>query len=270
MMKLKWQNSIKSASQIQKLILPKQNEIEELFPNHFNYYNPKYELSGDFYWVQKIGDLKLIAVADCTGHGVAASLLTICCYNGLNLAVKQFGLKSPAMILDKVNDIMNDFMQEHGRNYHDMGMDIVLCSIDEKNKTLTYSGASRPLYIISDRLQISLHSNVKRYLQSSSNPLFKIKGSCYSIGSSSDNFKLEEHTIKYQKGDQIYLSSDGFSDQYGKVSNKRFQSVNMIKLLLSIQNEDMKEQHQIITQTFNLWKDDVEQTDDVTILGVRL
>lgn len=267
---LKWQDCLKSAGRIQNVILPKESEIAKSFPRHFNYYNPKYEVSGDFYWVQHLEHLKLIAVADCTGHGIAASLLTICCYNGLNLAVKQFGLENPARILEKVNELVNDFIQEHGGSYHEMGMDIALCAIDEKKKILTFSGARRPLYIISDKLQISSSKNTTRFTQGQSKPLFKVKGSPFSIGSLSKKFKIQEHTISYQDGDLVYLCSDGFSDQFGGISDKRFLSTNLINLLLSIQHEEIQEQHRIIAQTFNLWKNDTEQTDDVTLLGFKL
>ena len=90
---VKWRDSLKSAGKIQSAILPKESEMTKIFPDSFNYYRPKYNVSGDFYWAQNLEDLKLVAVADCTGHGIPASLLTICCYNGLNVGSQAFWIK---------------------------------------------------------------------------------------------------------------------------------------------------------------------------------
>lgn len=266
----KWQECMQSAGRIQSVILPNQIEINSIIPNNFNFFKPKYSVSGDFYWVQTFKDSKLIAVADCTGHGIAASLLTICCYNGLNLAVKQFGLREPKEILEKVNQIVLDFMKEHNREHFDLGMDVIICSINEREKTLKYAGAKRPLYIVTEGLDITDDENVSCYKQLAGNPLYKIKGSLYTIGSANKNIELVEQTIKYKSGDLIYLSSDGYADQLGGPLDKRFKSLNLIQLLTSIQDESMADQHKILAETFSIWKGDAEQTDDVTILGVKL
>lgn len=266
----KWQETLKSAGRIQSVILPKTAEVKKIFPDCFNYYRPKYSVSGDFYWVQNFKNSKLVAVADCTGHGIPASLLTICCYNGLNLAVKHFGLRKPAEILRKVNELVTDFMKEHDRNLYDVGMDIAICSIDEKKQTIKYVGAKRPVYLISNKLNIDPEASVRKYDQKQSRSLYRVRGSLYTVGSLNEDVKLEEHQIKYESGDLLYLSSDGYSDQFGGIIDKRFKSQNLIQLLISIQNESMEEQKRILAQTFSLWKGDTEQTDDVTLLGIKL
>lgn len=267
----KWHSYLKSAGRIQSVILPKKEQISAMFPRSFNYYRPKYSVFGDFYWMQYLGDKKLIAVADCTGHGIPAALLTIFCYNGLNLAVRYFGLREPAEILLKVNELVTDFMQEHGRVNHGLGMDILLCAIDEKSKEIKYAGARRPLYIVTPKLRIDAAESVQEYsLSEKYNSLFRIRGSLYTVGGCHNNFELKEHTINYRKGDIIYLTTDGYSDQFGGNYDKRFKSRNLIRLLMSIQHEEMRDQEQIIAQTFQSWKGITEQTDDVTLFGIRL
>jgi len=266
----KWLDYLKAAGEIQRVILPKALELNGIFPENFIYYNPKYSVSGDFYWAQDFGDSKLIAVADCTGHGIPASLLTICCYNGLNLAVKQYGLRKPKEILEKVNELVLNFMQEHGRSHYEVGMDILICDINKKDNTIKYSGAKRPLYIVTNELDTVPIENVKIYNQELEKTLYKIKGSLFTIGSKNKKLELREETINYKSGDMIYLSSDGYGDQFGGPSDKCFKSLNLIQLLISIQKESMIEQKKIIAQTFSDWKGTTEQTDDVTLLGIKL
>lgn len=266
----KWQDSLNSAATIQSLILPKSSDLDKMFPKNFNYYQPKYSVSGDFYWAQDFGDTKLIAVADCTGHGISASLLTICCYNSLNLAVQSYGLKKPKDILEKVNELVLTFMNEQKKSHNEVGMDILICSINEKEKTIKYSGAKRPLYMITKKLNIDSNAEVKQYSQKKGNSLFKIKGSLFAVGSANEKASLQEYSIKYNDGDLIYLSSDGYSDQFGGPLDKCFKSFNLIQLLISIQADSLKEQKEIISNNFSLWKGATEQTDDVTLLGIQL
>jgi DNA-binding response OmpR family regulator len=267
----KWLDYLQSAANIQSLILPKTTDINKLFPENFMYYRPKYSVSGDFYWAQDFGDTKLIAVADCTGHGISASLLTICCYNGLNLAVQHYGLENPKDILEKVNELVLTFMCEQGKSHNEVGMDILICAVNEKEKTLTYAGANRPLYIITEDLKISsTDAEVKEYSQKQGNSLFKIRGSHFTVGSTNKKSTLSEHTITYNSGDLIYLSSDGYSDQFGGPSDKCFKSYNLIQLLISTQKESLEEQMHIVAENFSLWKGATEQTDDVTLMGIGL
>jgi DNA-binding response OmpR family regulator len=237
----KWLDYLQSAANIQSLILPKATDVNKLFPKNFIYYRPKYSVSGDFYWAQDFGDTKLIAVADCTGHGISASLLTICCYNGLNLAVQHYGLENPKEILEKVNELVLTFMCEQGKAHNEVGMDILICAINEKEKTVNYAGANRPLYVITEELNInSADVEVKEYRQKQGNSLFKIRGSLFTVGSTNEKSVLQEYTIKYKKGDLIYLSSDGYSDQFGGPSDKCFKSYNLIQLLISTQKESLE------------------------------
>lgn len=245
--------------------MPKKSEISHLFPDNFIYFQPKFSVSGDFYWIQNFGDIQLIAVVDCTGHGILGSLLIICCYNVLNLAVQQYGLRKPKGILDKANELILIFMKEHERTHNEVGVDVVVCDVDQKSKSITYAGAKSLLYLITNKVDAVIGERIKKYTQKFGKPLFKVRGSNFTIGSKNEQMELEEYTINYESGDMLYLSSDGYSDQFGGPSDKCFKSTNFINLLLSIQNESLREQKSILAYNFNLWKSETEKTDHVTV-----
>jgi DNA-binding response OmpR family regulator len=268
--KKKWTDYLQSAANVQIAILPRKSEISHLFPDNFIYFQPKFSVSGDFYWIQNFGDIQLIAVVDCTGHGIQGSLLSICFYNVLNLTVQHYGLRKPKEILEKANELVLIFMEEHERTHNEVGMDVVICAIDQKNKSITYAGAKSPLYLITNKVDTVVCEKIKKYSQRTGKPLFKVMGSRFAIGGKNEKFEIDEHTIKYKSGDMLYLSSNGYTDQFGGPSDKCFNSLNFTNLLLSIQNEKLREQKSILTYNFNLWKGETEQTDDVTLLGIKL
>lgn len=265
-------DSLERAKMVQKVILPSDNEMNELFPEHFIFYSPKDTISGDFYWARNIDGIKLIAVADCTGHGIPAALISMVCYNLLNSTVDQHGLRNPAEILIKVNSLIVEFMSAHHKNYIGDGMDILLCAIDFNKKEVRYAGAKRPIYINTEQFkQISINEeNLRLHENLNGQILYEIKGSNSSIGGIGSNFEIQEQVFEYQKGDTIYLSSDGFADQFGGNNDKKYKTKNFKNLILSFQTNDMMEQKQQLKNEFENWKKEIEQTDDVTVIGIRL
>ncbi len=265
-------DSLERAKMVQKVILPSDNEMNELFPEHFIFYSPKDTISGDFYWARNIDGIKLIAVADCTGHGIPAALISMVCYNLLNSTVDQHGLRNPAEILIKVNSLLVEFMSAHHKNYIGDGMDILLCAIDFNKKEVRYAGAKRPIYINTEQFkQISINEeNLRLHENLNGQILYEIKGSNSSIGGIGSNFEIQEQVFEYQKGDTIYLSSDGFADQFGGNNDKKYKTKNFKNLILSFQTNDMMEQKQQLKNEFEKWKKEIEQTDDVTVIGIRL
>lgn len=265
-------DSLERAKAVQQVILPKVQDMKKLIPEYFTFYSPKDSVSGDFYWVKNAGGITLVAVADCTGHGVPAALLTIACYHSLNAAVERFGLRSPSEILTKVNDLVLEFIGDTGEDCAGDGMDIALCAIDHDYNLIRYAGAKRPLYTITENLntfRVDEHC-LKSFPGEQDKTLYEIKGSIYSMGTSMDSFEIKEQVFEYQEGDVIYLSSDGFVDQFGGDCDRKFNSNKLRNLLLSIQDETMVEQGQLLAQAFESWKGDGEQTDDVTLLGIKL
>lgn len=276
-------DSLERAKMVQKVILPSDAEMKELFPEHFIFYSPKDTISGDFYWSRNIDGIKLVAVADCTGHGIPAALISMVCYNLLNTTVDQYGFRNPTEILTKVNSLLVEFMSAHHKNYIGDGMDISLCAILPSREAcpttgggsggvLQYAGAKRPIYIHTKKFNsINIQEdNLRLYENLEGQLLYEIKGSNSSIGGIGSNFEIQEQVFEYQHGDTIYLTSDGFADQFGGDNDKKYKTKNLKNLILSFQTNEMAEQKQLLQKEFENWKRALEQTDDVTVIGIRL
>lgn len=262
---------LERAKMIQNTILPTKNEMDDIMKNYFMMYMPKEKVSGDYYWTKYIEGIKLVAIADCTGHGVPAALITMVSSHMLNEAVSHYHLTQPAQILTKVNDLLVEFMK-HESGLSD-GMDIALCAIDEKNRILTYAGAKSPIYISAKELTAHTPHTVleeKQINEKTDTKVFRVRGGNYSIGTAVDEFEVIEHQIQFQDGDALYLFSDGIIDQFGGENGKRFKSSRFTQLLNLINDQPMEEQKDIIQMTFNKWKGLHEQVDDVSLLGIRL
>jgi sigma-B regulation protein RsbU (phosphoserine phosphatase) len=265
-------DSLNRAKTVQNVILPSDQKLNELFAEHFNYFLPKYSISGDFYWAKKLKEVTLIAVADCTGHGIPGALISMASNISLNNAVDQFGLTKPAEILTKANELFLDFMNANESNISNDGMDICLCSIDSKSNVIRFAGAKRPLYLVTkkdDFKTINVNNSYSELTQEE-NTLYEIKGNNCSVGAEDPIFKVQEHVFEYNSGDTIYLSSDGYVDQFGGESDRKFKSKRLKNIVLSVQGKSMSEQKEIFAQEFQNWKGDKEQIDDVCFIGISL
>ena len=265
-------NSLNRAKTVQNVILPSAEKMNELFPDHFNYFHPKYAISGDFYWAKKINEVTLVAAADCTGHGIPGALISMACNISLNNAVDQFNLTKPAEILTKANELFLDFMNANQGNVSNDGMDICLCSIDSSSNIIRFAGAKRPLYIVTKKNNFKPIDVINNYseLIEDENALHEIKGNHCSIGSEDPVFKVDDQVFEYNKGDTIYLGTDGYADQFGGELDRKFKSKRLKNILLSIQGKSMVEQKESVAQEFHNWKGDQEQIDDITIIGIKL
>ncbi|MEQ8910150.1 MAG: response regulator [Vicingaceae bacterium] len=261
---------LKSAGNVQNAILPSEREINNSFPDNFVFFRPKYDVSGDFYWMKDFGDKKLISVIDCTGHGMSASLLSMCYYTSLNQAVKQKKLKSPKDIFEWVIHNVQDYLSEHDSVAHDSGMDGLICEIDYTQNKIRYVGAKRPLFFLSNQaLEIS-DEDFKISHSFGNKKLNRIKAGNRYLNVNEKEIPLLQREFTYQEGDAIYLSSDGFEDQFGGDNDKRFKTGNFMKLLESVQNESTSDQKSILINAFDNWKEGYQQIDDVTVVGVKL
>lgn len=253
-------DSISYAKRIQDAILPPSRLVKKYLPDSFVLYKPKDIVAGDFYWMEIIDDRIILVAADCTGHGVPGALVSVVCSNALNRAVKEFGFRKPSDILDKVKELVVETFNKSEEEVKD-GMDISLLSIKTSNNNLEadWAGANNPLWII-------------RNVSSSGveNELIEYKPDKQPIGQYMDAHPFTNHSIQLQKGDALYLFTDGFQDQFGEISNKKFKSAQMRKMFLSIQDKNMEKQKLIIDKMFNDWKGSFEQVDDVCVIGVRL
>lgn len=292
-------DSIQYAKRIQHAILPLEKTFHSLLPNSFVFNEPKDIVSGDFFWVGKINSshfqsnqstkiskkessystdfggtqfkesnleveflteeeensIILFAAVDCTGHGVPGALMSIIGHNSLTKIINEYKFSEPAAILTQLNnDVRQTLRQEYNNSEIRDGMDIALCSLDLNNNILQFSGANNPLFLVRD------------------NELIIIKGDKIPIGAYTDettpNFK--NHIIELQKGDSIYIFSDGYIDQFGGENGKKFKHKLFKEVLLSIQDKTMKEQKLHLKETIEKWRGNLNQVDDMLIIGVKI
>jgi len=246
-------DSITYAKRIQSAILPSARIVKEYLPKSFILYNPKDIVAGDFYWMEQKDEFILFAAADCTGHGVPGAMVSVVCNNGLNRSVREFGLSDPGKILDKTREIVISEFEKSDEDVKD-GMDISLCALNLKTRTLYWSGANNPIWII----------------RKGANVIDEIKGNKQPVGKFADNTPFQTHKMEMNEGDTFYIFTDGYQDQFGGERGKKFKAAQMKELLLSLANESMEKQCETIQNAFEVWKGKLEQVDDMCFIGVRL
>ena len=242
-------DSIKYAKRIQNAILPPNKIVKEFLHDSFIYYKPKDIVAGDFYWLEHKEHKVLFAAADCTGHGVPGAMVSVVCSNGLNRSVREHGITDPGKILDKTRDIIIQEFEKSEEVVND-GMDIALCCLE--GNTLSYAGAHNPLWIIRN------------------GKLLETKANKQPIGKFDKLLPYTTHTFELEPNDTFYIFSDGYVDQFGGEKGKKFKAKAFKELLISIQDKSMVEQKEKLDQVFESWKGDLEQIDDVCVIGVRM
>ncbi|WP_343635390.1 YfiR/HmsC family protein [Fluviicola sp.] len=253
-------DSIRYALRIQNAVLPDEQTIRGTIPgDFFVMYKPKDIVSGDFFFVDRRGDWTLVAVADCTGHGVPGAFVSMLCISLLNEIVKQQEITRADIILNELRDKVIDSLQQKGIQGEQMdGMDISLLLINNKTYKCHWSGANNPLYIVSAK----------------SNKLEELKPDKRPIAIYPDMKEFTNHEMVANKGDVFYLFTDGYSDQFGGERGKKFMSRNFKNLLAENAHKPMNEQGKILDSTIEAWKsaysEDLEQVDDITVLGIRI
>lgn len=263
-------DSIKYAKRLQDAILPDYKFIQQYFDDSFLFYRPKDVVSGDFYWLEKKGDLLFIAVADCTGHGVPGALVSVVCHNMLNRAVNEFQLTNPAAILNKTRELVIETFAKKGDVVSD-GMDIALCVFDIKNNQMQYAGANNAVWIVRKNEMITpSFSDIYKIEKNESYSLLELKATKQPIGNYPLLKPFSNVNFELQKNDCIYLFSDGFADQFGGNSGKKLMSKPFKRILLKHQELNMKDQSNLLIQTFENWKGSHEQVDDICILGIKI
>ncbi|MBL4670294.1 MAG: GAF domain-containing protein [Flavobacteriales bacterium] len=248
-------DSIHYAKRIQDATLPDLGLMKKYLENSFVLFKPKDIVSGDFYWIEKKGDEIIFAVVDCTGHGVPGAFLSLIGHNSLNQIVNELGITIPSEILEELNKsvyktLQNDLAEGHIQD----GMDMSICSLNIKTNILQFSGAYNPLYLIrSETIQ-------------------EVKGDKIFIGSGNERNKknFNNTVIQLEKNDCIYLFSDGYADQFGGPKGKKFKYSRFKELLIHINNMNMEEQHQNLDSSIIKWQGNLEQIDDVCIIGIKI
>lgn len=244
-------DSMTYARRLQQAILPPQNYIDRYFPDNFVLYKPKDIVAGDFYWMHVSGDMRYIAAADSTGHGVPGAMVSIVCSNALDKAVKEFKLTDTGKILDKTRELVLETFEKSTSDVKD-GMDISLLCIDAKNSKICWSGANNKLCYVQHRTVLELKADKQ--------PIGKVDVA----------EPFTTHEIDYKAGTVFYLITDGFADQFGGDKGKKFKYKQLQDVLLGSSEMTMAQQHNRLNEAFENWKGSLEQIDDVTIIGIRI
>ena len=272
-------SSINYAKRLQEAILPPIKVVNSHLTESFILYKPKDIVAGDFYFMDVVEDsgkkLVYYAAADCTGHGVPGAMVSIVGANGLKRCIQEFNLREPGKILDKLAQLVAENFAQSEEKIRD-GMDLALCCLEmENNKSVRmhYAGANNPLWVINPNRN-KAPENAIPFKQGGG---FEIKANKQAIGYTENITPFDSHTIELEEGDTLYTFSDGYPDQFGGESlafrgtgGKKFKSANFKKLLLNVYDKSMDEQLTIINQTFEDWKGELEQIDDVCVIGVRV
>jgi serine phosphatase RsbU (regulator of sigma subunit) len=242
--------SISYAKRLQEAILPPQNLVKQHLPDSFIFYKPKDIVAGDFYWLEPADDLVFFAAADCTGHGVPGAMVSVVCSNALNRTVKEFGLREPGSILDKVRELVIETFEKSESEVND-GMDISLCSLNKKTMELKWAGANNPLWLVRN------------------GALQEFKANKQAIGKTDHQPQpYNTHTIKLQKSDKLYLFTDGYADQFGGEKGKKFNYRNFEKLIQTNSDLPAVLQQQALQVALKEWKGNLEQVDDILVVGL--
>jgi len=257
--------SITYAQRIQEAMLPSEEKIRYILPESFIFFRPRDIVSGDFYWFSALTDANgktekiIIASVDCTGHGVPGAFMSLLGINLLNEIVNMRSITQADLILNELHKGIRKTLKQNETKTND-GMDMALCVIDLKNRTLEYAGAKSPLFYVQ-------HEQAHF-----------IKGNIVPIGGEQREVErlFTKHTIVLadEQGLPIptafYLFSDGYHDQFGQENNKKFGSRKLKEFLFQIHHQSASAQHDLLQQTFEQWKGSTNQIDDVLVMGVKI
>ena len=285
-------DSIEYAKRIQATILPPPKVVKKYLEDSFILYIPKDIVAGDFYWMDSVelenkdSEYILFAACDCTGHGVPGALVSVVCSNALNRAVREYNIIQPSLILDKVSElVVQDFSKDENEEVQD-GMDASLCSLNVKTGKLEWAGANNPLWIVapsqpspkgreqgipnSSDSTSNLESAEKSLLRGDLEGLIEVKPDKQPIGKFENKKPFTNHSIQLQKGDTIYMFTDGYADQFGGEKGKKYSKKALRELVLSVAHLTLQQQREALYNAHLQWRGTNEQVDDICIIGVRV
>lgn len=246
-------DSIQYASRIQSALLPQKEELDKHLPSYFILNKPRNIVSGDYYWLAHKDDKVVVAVADCTGHGIPGAFMSILGLAHLNEILNQSAILKADEILNLLRSKVIKSLHQTGK-YDEArdGMEIALCVVDFNQQKLQYSGAFRPLYLVRD------------------NDLTELKGDSMPIGIyHEDEIPFNYKVLNFNEKDIIYMFSDGYVDQLGGPDRKTFKSKKFKQLLIETHQKSMDLQKEILENEFEAWRSDYEQIDDIMVMGIR-
>jgi serine phosphatase RsbU (regulator of sigma subunit)/cytochrome c-type biogenesis protein CcmH/NrfG len=242
-------DSINYAKRIQYALLAHHEFLKEHLPDHFVLFKPKDIVSGDFYWATATADHFYLAVCDSTGHGVPGAFMSLLSISFLNEAINEKRITEPDQVFNFVRSRLIDNISGEGQKD---GFDGILICLDKTNKKLSYAAANNAPVLVRNKTVIKLENDRM--------PV--------GAGEKTDSFRL--FTVQLEENDCLYLYTDGFADQFGGTSGKKFMSKNLNNLILDIHNKPLKDQRELLFASFNKWKGQLDQVDDVCIVGLKI
>jgi len=245
-------SSFRYAKRVQKALLPDEKNMKKLLGDYFLIYQPLNIIGGDFYWAARKKDHIMVSVADCTGHGITGALITMLGINALNEIVRNQDEYQPDIILNKLRSLIVGELNESDNLNHFDGIDISLCSIHPKSKTLQIAGANNQILLVRQKEMV------------------EIKGNNMPLGPYWDEKDFTLRKVEYEAGDIIYLFTDGYKDQFGEKIDKKFGKKRFKDLIRHIRSKDLSEQKKTLEENFQQWKGEKEQVDDLTVMAVKL
>ncbi len=264
-------DSILYAQRIQKAILPPESKLKYFFKSYFIIYKPQEIVSGDFYWIGKVEDRTVVAVADCTGHGVPGGFMSMLGMAFFNEIVLKQRFNSASDILQGLREKVKYSLHQTGKiNEIKDGMDLSLLIIDNKKKEIQYAGANNNLYVITENINKKIGNNPKDVITSDDKKLVQISGDRQPIAIYTKEQPFTNHTFNYSPKDKIYLFSDGYADQFGGKHNRKYMIRNLKQTIFKISDYTFKEQQDILEKIHENWKGDNKQTDDILMLGFSM
>lgn len=245
-------DSIRYAQKIQKASLPKPEYLANLLPEHFILLKPLDIVSGDFYWVGEVDEYTVIAVADCTGHGVPGAIMSMFGVAFLHEIVGVKREKTPAVIINELRRILIEFLQQSEDSEVKDGMDISIISINSRNRRLEYAGAFMSVYHVRNGI------------------LTELKGDHMPVSYGEIKRPFKNNMLHYECGDCFYLLTDGYASQFGGPHGKKLKKSGLRRLLTELSNLTMSEQRKGFESFFDNWKGAGEQIDDVLMMGLKV
>lgn len=265
-------DSIRYASRIQNAVLPRESTIRELINDFFIIYKPKNIVSGDFYWISKLEDGKLVvAISDCTGHGVPGAFMSMLGITHLKELTSVAHHVHAGDLLFKLRKLIINSLNQTGNEGDSVdGMDMSLVLIDKINKKIEYAGAYLPIFICREKQLEKIH-DADDQIDSDNFELFEIRGNKMPIGyHPTGELPFDNHSINIFPDDSIYMFSDGYSDQFGGPSNSKFLLSNFKKLILNLQHFSMQDQKRVLDQTIEDYRGTQKQVDDILVMGFKV
>lgn len=265
-------DSIRYALRIQLSIIPTAERVKALLPKSMVFYKPKDIVSGDFYWVEEIGDEVLFSAVDCTGHGVPGAMMSVIGLKSMTQAVQDKKISQPAELLQYLDIAVNNTLrQSSDANAVKDGMDLALCNINFKTLLLQYAGAFNPVCIIRKNIALSheLRNNKEVFYGAD---LLEIKSDKFPIGSNTDGIAdvFTNHSFQLQKDDCVYIYTDGYADQFGGPKGKKFKYNQLKDLLVANAHLPIEQHFSVLDEALKAWQGNQEQVDDVLVIGIKI